>query len=124
MTAGSANDPKTMAPVIEIVMDRDCPNVAQCRTALRTALEKTQLPLSWREWDRSAADTPAAYRQFGSPTILIDGRDVAGVPEAAAPSGNSCRIYVDGEGGGLRGVPSVRSIVDALRAYPGVRPTT
>jgi hypothetical protein len=110
--------------MIEIVMDRDCPNVAQCRAALRAALVEAQLPRVWREWDRSAADTPPAYRQLGSPTILIDGRDVADVPGAAAPSGNSCRVYTDEENGGLQGVPSVRSIVDALRARPGVRPAT
>jgi hypothetical protein len=45
----------------------------------------------------------------GSPTLLLDGRDLFSTQ--SAPGGLSCRLY-DGPGG----VPSVEQIVAALRA--------
>jgi hypothetical protein len=102
------------SPVIELIYDRDCPNVEPCRAILRSALEEVGMAPSWREWARDSPDTPAPYRAFGSPTVLLDGRDISLVPGGAAPAGNSCRIYVDEEGGALRGTPSMRTIVGAL----------
>lgn len=102
------------SPVIELVYDQDCPNVEPCRAILRSALAEVGIPPAWREWDRNAPETPAAYRVFGSPTVLFDGRDISVAPGCAAPMGNSCRIYVDEDGGTLRSTPSVRSIINAL----------
>ena len=50
--------------------------------------------------------------RYGSPTILIDGRDVAGL--APGDEQPSCRIYDNGAGA-LDVVPSVERIADALR---------
>lgn len=50
----------------------------------------------WTEWERNSADCPAYIRQYGSPTILVDGRDVAGV--APGNGSASCRLYHDGSG--------------------------
>lgn len=102
------------SPVIELIYDRDCPNVEPCRAILRSAMEEVGMPPSWREWDRNASDTPAAYRAFGSPTVLLDGRDIAVVAGCSTPAGNSCRIYVDEKSGALSGTPSMRTMVDAL----------
>jgi hypothetical protein len=102
------------SPVIELIYDQDCPNVEPCRAMLRSALAEVGMPPSWREWDRSAPETPAAYRAFGSPTVLLDGRDISVGPGGAAPAGNSCRVYADEDGGTLRGTPSMRVIVGAL----------
>ncbi|MGI9091374.1 MAG: hypothetical protein ACR2GG_09750 [Gemmatimonadaceae bacterium] len=112
------------APRIELVYDRDCPNVSDCRDALRLALTEFGVQLSWGEWDRNSADTPAAYRGFGSPTVLINGRDMYASAEAVAPEGNSCRIYADDKSGSLSGAPSVRSIVNALGSVAAGGPVT
>ena len=94
---------------VVIVFDADCPNVAMARERVATALARVGQPAKWRELDRSDARTPEAWRGFASPTVLVDGRDVA-----AGSSGHSaCRIYRDAEGR-LDVAPSVDSIVAAL----------
>lgn len=97
---------------IELVYDRDCPNVAEARTELLRACAVAGVPPTWREWDRALPDTPAAMRGYGSPAILIDGEDVAGI--SAAGEADRCRIYR--EAGMNRGSPSVAMIVARLRA--------
>lgn len=96
---------------IELIYDRDCPNVDDARAQLQAALAMMKWPLCWQEWERSDPDSPEHCRRYGSPTILIDGRDVAGELPVEAPS---CRIYSDSRGRG-RGVPGLLLIVNAMR---------
>ena len=100
-----------MTRTVELVYDQDCPNVEAARSQLRRALEELALPLEWQEWDRNVPDAPAYVGLYGSPTILVDGRDVAG--EGTEAESNCCRVYVDADGS-FRGVPSVESIRAAL----------
>lgn len=111
------------APVAELIYDSTCPNVETCRAALRAALAEAGLPPSWTEWDRDERAMPAAYRHYGSPTVLVDGHDVAAAPDSAAPSGGSCRLYASEATGKLCGAPSVQSIHAAL-AVALARPMT
>lgn len=101
---------------VELVYDRNCPNVAAAREQIREALSVAGLPPSWREWDRDGQDTPEALRPFGSPTILVDGRDVSGPTESgeSLPMANSCRVYADAKSG-VSGVPALELIVTALQ---------
>jgi mercuric ion transport protein len=71
-------------------------------------------PPRWLEWDRAEAATPLELRRYGSPTILINGCDVAGTEPASADS--NCRLYGT-PSGGLAGVPSMGLIAAALRSY-------
>lgn len=99
---------------IELLFADDCANVNATRDALRGALARVDLPTSWRELRIGADELPAHARGFGSPTVLVDGRDVAGAtPEA----GLSCRLYAT-EDGPSAGFPSVALIEQALRAAP------
>lgn len=100
-------------PAVELVYDQDCPNVDECRTALREALTEIGASPAWREWDRNSTVTPAAYRRYGSPTVLVNGRDICG-PGAQTTDGNSCRVYSDDERGCICGAPTVTTIVNAL----------
>ena len=95
-----------MAYVV-LLYERTCPNVVAARTHLLQAFSLAGVPAAWREVDRDAADTPAAWRLLGSPTVLVDGLDVAPAPGA---EGASCRVY---EGGS--GAPSVALIATRLR---------
>ncbi|MEJ2347200.1 MAG: hypothetical protein P8076_00795 [Gammaproteobacteria bacterium] len=104
---------------IELVYDRDCPNVAAARRQLRHAIAEAGRVPAWTEWDTRSAETPDRVRGFGSPTILVDGRDVTG--EAPVATDACCRIYADGNAG-ERGVPPKASIVAALRAAGSGRP--
>jgi hypothetical protein len=98
---------------VVIVYDASCPNVALARERVQTALERAGLATRWRELDREHPDTPLAWRDLASPTVLVGGKDVAsGVPGHAA-----CRLYeVDGV---LSGAPSVETIVAALHGERG-----
>ena len=97
-------------PTVELIYDADCPNVPATRARLTQALQGAGLPAQWQEWDRAAADAPAYARRYGSPTVLVDGQDAAGVAPSDAPS---CRIY-HGNAGAARGVPGVELLGTAL----------
>lgn len=103
-------------PRVELVYDGDCPNVADTRAQLLRAFAEVGVPPRWQEWQRDAADSPAHVRHLGSPTILVDGADVAGAGDAA---GACCRLYAQPDGS-IRGVPGVEAIARALRAAGGV----
>src|SRR3990167_7072121 len=78
---------------VELIYDADCPNVTQTRSLLIRAFTQTGVSARWREWDRSAPESPEYVRSYGSPTILIDGGDLAGVAPGAET--RSCRLYND-----------------------------
>jgi glyoxylase-like metal-dependent hydrolase (beta-lactamase superfamily II) len=113
-----------MKPEITLVYDADCPNVDAARAALGEAIARARLDLGWIERERRASDVPQRTSRFGSPTILVNGEDVAGEPGADAAC---CRIYQTPHG--LRGVPSVETITAAieraslLKSVPGARMT-
>jgi mercuric ion transport protein len=100
-------------PDVVLLYEGTCPNVREARGNLLRAFSGAKTPASWREVDLEAADTPDAWRAYGSPTILVDGRDVGG---AAPATGATCRLYeVDGR---LARAPSVERIVAGLRSEP------
>jgi mercuric ion transport protein len=80
-------------PRVELIYDRDFPNIIEARTTLLHAFASAGVGASWTEWDRNAAVSPAYARKFGSPTILVEGRDVAGGD--GTDGRDSCRIYPD-----------------------------
>ena len=91
---------------VEFIFDRDCPNVKSTRINLMKAFSITKLNAHWKEWSRNSDKAPDYARKHGSPTILINGKDIVGVePESGA---NCCRVY---EGAG---VPSVKLISSKL----------
>jgi mercuric ion transport protein len=108
-------DPLRVQPAVALVYDQDCPNVGECRIALRAALSAVGAPPVWNEWDRNSSATPVAYRGLGSPTVLVNGRDICG-PTALSAHGNSCRLYPGDAGRSMCGAPSVTTIVNALLA--------
>jgi hypothetical protein len=92
---------------IVLLYRRDCPNVLQARASLEAALAELDLPPAWCELDLDADDVPAAWRRFGSPTVLVSGEDVA---TGGAAGGASCRVY-----DGLARAPSAALIAGAIR---------
>lgn len=75
---------------IQLLFFPGCPNVRPAEDALQRALEAAGLPTSFEKLDVCAATTPAALREWGSPTILVDGVDVGG---ERSPMGAACRLY-------------------------------
>ena len=97
-------------PLVELIYDADCPNVGLARRRLEQALSEAG-QADWLEWDRSSSESPAYACRFGSPTILIDGIDVAG--EGPSVDACACRVYdIDGH---LDGAPAAAVILSAYR---------
>ncbi len=86
-------------PRIELVYFDGCPNASQARENLREAVEASSQALTWSEWDLMEESTPADYRRFGSPTVLVNGEDVTG--ENVGTAAMACRSD---------GVPSVATL--------------
>lgn len=96
-------------PTVELLIFPDCPNVPAAREQLTKALAEVGFANTWTEHDVTAEGAPPHVRGYGSPTILVDGRDVTG---ATPGDGSTCRVYTGGE---VRGAPSLEAIIAALR---------
>jgi mercuric ion transport protein len=96
---------------VELIYDQTCPNVAATRANLLLAFSKLGMMPDWDEWERDAAESPAYTRGFGSPSILVNGKDIAG--EATSSDANSCRVYLNASDEN-KGVPPLELITLAL----------
>jgi hypothetical protein len=98
-------------PTVELVYHAGCPNVRECRARLLHAFAAVGIPPAWQEWLVDDTDAPARVRGYGSPTVLIDGRDASATEES---TGASCRLYLQPDGS-TGGAPSVEVLANALR---------
>jgi len=96
---------------VEVVYDVGSPNVNGVREALLQACARAGVAASWVEWDSKSPGSPVHIREYGSPTILVNGKDVADAEPGLGE--DSCRLYPDGANG-FRGLPAVDQIVAAL----------
>jgi hypothetical protein len=92
---------------IQLLYFPGCPHVGMARQVLQEALAQLDGAPAVVEIDVTDPSTPAELRGWGSPTILIDGRDVAG----GRASGACCRLYPES---GRKGAPSLAAIRAAL----------
>lgn len=106
---------------IELVHDPGCPNVARAREVLATACREMDVPAVWTEWSSEDPACPEHARNLGSPSILVNGEDVAPGPHPWAPhtpgAGPRSRVYRDGDA--IVPAPPLARVVDALRAAVG-----
>lgn len=93
-------------PTVDLVYAEDCPHLTLARENLERAFAAAGLEPEWQEHRIGDAANPDRVRGFGSPTILVDGRDVTGDGPGTE---TCCRLY-----GGNRGAPSVAAIAAAL----------
>lgn len=93
---------------VELIFDATCPNVDAAREALYEALGA----FAWVEWERADPAAPPYAKAYASPTVLVDGRDVAGA--GALDAGSGCRVYVR-TNGTYAGAPSAEMILAAVR---------
>jgi hypothetical protein len=96
---------------IQLLYFEGCPNLEPARLALRDAMAAEQIDDSVDEIDVESPTAPEALRGWGSPTILIDGKDVAG---AARSTASSCRLYANG----APSVDEIRARLAAARRAP------
>lgn len=102
------------SPSVELVYASDCPNIGAARVQMLRAFGLAGRPPHWREWRIDDPACPQRLRRFGSPTVLIGGKDAAGDGAADAAC---CRIYAHADGR-LVGVPSAEQIAAALSEPP------
>lgn len=105
-------------PLVELLYDDDCPNVELARSNIREAFALAELVPNWLE--RRIGDTSAAHaRGYGSPTVLIDGLDAAGMEVGTEAC---CRLYETA--GRMTKAPSAALIAEALlrSSAAGTRP--
>ena len=89
----------------------DCPNWELADESVRLALSRLGLPAT--DVAHEVIDTweqAQAVGFHGSPTILVNGRDLFADP--ASPIGLSCRLYATPDG--LAGSPTVDQVMHAI----------
>src|SRR5712691_29687 len=91
-TGGAGDKGGRVMLTVELLYDTNCPNVKDARAQLLRALAATGLSPHWQEWDRGAPESPSRVRAYGSPTILVNGQDVANASPSAGA--DCCRLYV------------------------------
>ena len=102
--------PKT-PPVIDLIWSATCPNVEACKEVLRAAIERVDCGvLGWREWAVGQHGTPPYAEGYGSPTVLVNGRDV--VDASPTSFSDYCGLYATMYT--VRGVPLVEEVVEAI----------
>lgn len=99
---------------VELLYDPHCPNVGLARAQLLRAFAYAGLDPHWRESRCDEGHVAEPVRPYGSPTILVDGRDVAPLTHDAS----CCRLYAQPDGS-IKGVPSVEAIRSALTSHRG-----
>lgn len=104
---------------VELIYDGDCPNVAAARSLLIKAFTRTGASARWREWERGAPESPEYASRYGSPTILVDGTDVASAAPVAGAG--ACRVYADSEGK-LSRTPPLDTVCAALQKASSGKP--
>jgi hypothetical protein len=107
---------------VELIYDPGCPNLVDAREVLARALRDAGMPTVWTEWNSDDPACPARARGLGSPSILVNGKDVAPGPHPWAQrepgQGPRCRIYED-ESGKLVGVPPLAQVARAIAEAVG-----
>jgi hypothetical protein len=92
-----------MTPTIELIYFDGCANVDPARANLCDALSGLDRATEWQEWEQGDPASPPHAREYGSPTILVNGHDVTGV--GAGVAAPACRAD---------GAPSIETINNAL----------
>lgn len=91
---------------IDLVYFEACPHVAKARENIAEVIARVGADLvDYREWNLMDDTTPDRYRGFGSPSVLVDGDDAAGIGPSS--QGMSCRS---------EGAPSINEIANRLGA--------
>src|SRR5262249_49555276 len=78
---------------IEILAREDCPNRGMAITVVERVVHETGVPADIEIVDVESEDDAETFRLLGSPTVLVDGRDVDPQPNLNAEYSIDDRIY-------------------------------
>ena len=96
---------------IQLITFPGCPNAKAARATLERVLARAGVADRIEEVDATALETAEELRGWGSPTVLVEGRDVGGQAE---PTGPGCRLYRDDDGK-VQGSPPEALLSAAIR---------
>ena len=80
---------------IEIQYFLGCPNSESALQMVKEFISKSDLKIDFTEVLVETQKAAEKYKFRGSPTILINGEDLEGIPKSKTPS-LSCRYYPNG----------------------------
>lgn len=80
---------------IEVQYFNGCPNSMAALEMVKKIVAESKLQIDFEEILVETQETAEKYKFRGSPTILINGKDVKGLEENKTPS-LSCRYYQNG----------------------------
>ena len=98
---------------VEFIYEKDCPSVESTRSQLIQVFSKLKIKPHWVEWEISDTSAPDYVRRYGSPTILINGKDVDESENSLNPQ--QCRLYINSDNT-MSGVPPIENIIKAIQA--------
>jgi hypothetical protein len=78
---------------IEILAREDCPNRGMALVVVERVVDETGVPAEIAVVEVESDEDAEAYRVLGSPTVLVDGRDVDPQPNLNAEFSVDDRIY-------------------------------
>lgn len=105
-------------PDIELLWWAGCPSTERALGELRAALEDAGISSAALRMTEIRTEEEARERAFlGSPTILVDGEDVA--PPSDEPVGLNCRVYRRRDGR-VSPTPDPNDLHDALQRAGGL----
>jgi mercuric ion transport protein len=97
---------------VELLYAGDCPNVGVARSQLLRAFLAAGLQPHWLEYRIDDPSCPPRLRGHGSPTVLVNGRDVFIYGREA--DADCCRVYTSAQGA-LAVAPPATLITAALK---------
>jgi hypothetical protein len=104
-------------PDIELLWWEGCPSTEKALGDLRAALEDAGIPAAEVRMTELCTENEACERAFiGSPTILVDGQDVA--QPGDEPVGLNCRVYRRRDGT-VSPTPDPQALREAIRRARG-----
>lgn len=104
-----------MSPKIELLYFAACPHYLEALDMVQRALDAEDIRAGVELRAVETPDEAQQQRFYGSPTIRIDGADVAPLPAGATPA-LACRVYRTAAGK-LTPIPPTEAVLAALRAH-------
>jgi len=101
-------------PPVEFFYFADCPSHERALALLREVMAEEQIQTPVEILEVKIEAEAEQYKFCGSPTIRIDGRDIAPLPEDSTQPGLTCRAYRRADGR-ISPLPPRELIVAAFR---------
>jgi hypothetical protein len=108
-------------PKIEFYYSEDCPSHERALERLREAASRAGIEVAIEVIRVETDEEANRYGFFGSPTIRVDGVDIAPLPDGTPEPALACRAYRTTDGR-ISPLPPYELIAAALQPFAGTAP--